>query len=216
MTNFIPIFPLDIVVYPGEPLNLHIFEPRYKQMVQDCLKDKKPFGILPVVQGKLEEYGTLMDIATVDKTYDNGEFDLKTLGSSVFRVLEIVRTIPDKMYHGAIVNYPANRMEYGDSKIAQIILDEVKRLYVLLNAAEKFPHHKTTMISYEVAHFVGFTRQQEYDLLCLMSEVERLEYIRRHLSDMVPTLRELEEMKARIQRNGHFRDLSLDIDLPGL
>lgn len=209
MINFIPIFPLDIVVYPGEPLNLHIFEPRYKQMIGECLKEQKPFGILTVLGDKVEEFGTLMEITELVRAYENGEMDIRTKGKSVFRTLEIVKTIPDKLYNGAIVDYPTNIMEHGDSSIARIILDEVKRLYALLNVEEKFPAHKTSMISYEVAHFIGLSRQQEYELLCLLSEVQRLEYIRRHLNNLIPTLRELEEMKARIQRNGHFRDLSL-------
>src|SRR6187455_311175 len=49
MTNFIPIFPLGIVVFPGENLNLHIFEPRYKQLIKECFEQKKPFGIPPVI-----------------------------------------------------------------------------------------------------------------------------------------------------------------------
>jgi len=210
MINFIPIFPLSIVVYPGEPLNLHIFEPRYKQMIGECVKDKKAFGIPVVLDSKVEEYGTLMEITEVVKAYDNGELDIKTKGKSVFRVLEVVKSIPDKLYHGAIVDYPANTMEHGESSIAQIILNEVRRLYALLNVEEKFPAHKTSMISYEVAHFIGLGKQQEYELLCLLTEIQRLEYIRRHLNNIIPTLRELEEVKARIQRNGHFRNLSLD------
>ena len=49
MTNFIPIFPLRIIVYPGEALNLHVFEPRYRQMMQECIGQKKPFGLPPVL-----------------------------------------------------------------------------------------------------------------------------------------------------------------------
>jgi hypothetical protein len=64
------------------------------------------------------------------------------------------------------------------------------------------------MISYEIGHLVGFSREQEYEMLQLFTEVQRLEYIRRHLKEIIPTIQELEEMKARIQRNGHFRDLS--------
>ena len=210
MINFIPIFPLNIVVYPGEPLNLHIFEPRYKQLIKECLKDNKPFGIPSVLDSKIEEFGTLMEITELVKEYDNGELDIRTQGRSIFRVLEVVKTIPDKLYHGAIVDYPSNVMEHGDTNIAKIILDEVKRLYALLNVEEKFPAHKTSMISYQVAHFVGLSMQQEYELLCILSEVQRLEYIRRHLNNLIPTIKELEEVKARIQRNGHFRDLSLD------
>ena len=214
MINFIPIFPLNIVVFPGEPLNLHIFEPRYVQMIRECLRDNKPFGIPSVLDNRIEEYGTLMEVTELVKEYDNQELDIRTKGLSVFRVLEVVKSIPDKLYHGAIVDYPTNIIEHGESSIAKIILDEVKRLYALLNLEEKFPAHKTSMISYEVAHFIGLSKQQEYELLCLLSEVQRLEYIRRHLNNIIPTVKELEEVKERIQRNGHFRNLSLgDLNL---
>jgi hypothetical protein len=65
------------------------------------------------------------------------------------------------------------------------------------------------MLSYEIAHLVGLSVQQEYEVLSLFTELHRLEYIRRHLANIVPVIQELEHMKERIQRNGHFRDLSL-------
>ena len=122
MTNFIPIFPLDIVVYPGEPLNLHIFEPRYKQLIKDCTQDKKHFGIPSALNKKIEELGTLMEIIEIVKEYENGEMDIKTKGISVFRILEVIKEIPDKLYCGAIVNYPQNTTTQGDSDLANLIL----------------------------------------------------------------------------------------------
>ncbi len=71
MTNFIPIFPLGIVVYPGEHLNLHIFEPRYKQLINDCYTAKKPFGIPPVINKQVSETGTLLEITEISKVYEN-------------------------------------------------------------------------------------------------------------------------------------------------
>ncbi len=65
MTNFIAIFPLAIVVYPGEELNLHIFEPRYKQLINECHAAKKPFGIPSVLKNNITELGTLADIIEV-------------------------------------------------------------------------------------------------------------------------------------------------------
>jgi len=56
MTNFIPIFPLGIVVYPGESLNLHIFEPRYRELILECIENSKPFGIPVVIENKLMEF----------------------------------------------------------------------------------------------------------------------------------------------------------------
>src|ERR1043165_2077597 len=108
MTNFIPIFPLGIVVYPGENLNLHIFEPRYKQLIQECFAEKKSFGIPTIIENRLQDFGSLMEITEITRVYDNGELDIKTIASKVFRILEVIKSIPDKLYSGAIVNYPEN------------------------------------------------------------------------------------------------------------
>src|SRR6185503_4214322 len=106
MTNFIPIFPLGIVVYPGESLNLHIFEPRYKQLINECFTAKKSFGIPTVIENRMQDYGSLMQILEITTVHENGEMDIKTEGSKVFRILEVIKEVPDKLYSGAIVNYP--------------------------------------------------------------------------------------------------------------
>lgn len=214
MINFIPIFPLNIVVYPGEGLNLHIFEPRYKQLVQECISEKKPFGIPTVLDSKVEEFGTLVEITELVKEYDNGEMDIRSRGSAVFRILEIVKEIPEKLYAGAIVEYPRNRMERAGHKTAELIVNEIHRLYALVNAVEKMPKNLESLSAYSIAHLVGFSLQQEYELLTLLDETQRLEYIRRHLSSINPILKNLEALKARILQNGHFKNLSLgDLNL---
>lgn len=210
MTNFIPIFPLGIIVYPGERLNLHVFEPRYKQLMKECLAEKKMFGIPCVMDKTVDEYGTLMEVVELVEEYENGEMDIRTRGVSVFRVLQLIDSVPDKLYSGAIVNYPDNKMQREDSRIATVILDELKRLYSLLDIQSKLPISDMEIISYEIAHFVGLSKEQEYELLGLFDELQRLEYLRRHLSKMVPVVKGLEQVKARVQMNGHFRNLSLD------
>lgn len=210
MTNFIPIFPLKIVVYPGEALNLHIFEPRYRQMIRECIADKKPFGLPPVMDdGHQADLGTLMDIVELVKEHPDGNLDIRTRGTRVFRMLEVISEIPEKLFSGAIVTYPDNVVEPSNTAIARKIVEEVRRLYALLNLEEKFPDSEIIK-SYEIAHYVGLTITQEYELLGLFNELQRLEYIRRHLNNIVPIVHELESMKERIQRNGHFRNLSLD------
>lgn len=210
MMSFIPVFPLNIVVYPSEPLNLHIFEPRYKQLIKECIQEQKPFGIPVVLDKKMQEYGTSLQVVELVKEYDNGEMDIKAKGATVFRVLEVVKELPDKLYSGAIVDYPENALEPESSKLGNLILSEVKRMYALLNVEEKLPSTEGGILSYKIAHFIGMTPQQEYELLQLLTETHRLEYIRKHLNNMVPLIQGLEQAKARIQMNGHFRDLSLD------
>ncbi|HEY2726714.1 MAG TPA: LON peptidase substrate-binding domain-containing protein, partial [Parafilimonas sp.] len=122
MTNFIPIFPLEIVIYPNEKVNLHIFEDRYKQLISECYKDKKLFGIPPVIKNQIAETGTLMEIIEIVKQYDDGRMDVITKGISVYRVLEIIDSIPAKLYSGAIVKHLAND-ENSVSKHVQKIID---------------------------------------------------------------------------------------------
>lgn len=210
MINFIPIFPLKVVVYPGEKLNLHIFEPRYKQLLGECIREKKPFGIPIVLDSKIEEFGTLVEVVELEKEYDNGEMDVRTVGKSVFRVLEVVNELPEKLYAGAIVSYPQNQLHRTESKTAELIVQEIRRLYRLVSVEDKTPKDLERMNSYSIAHLVGLSLEQEYELLCLLDETQRLEYIRRHLAAILPLVQNLESMKTRIQLNGHFKDLSLD------
>src|SRR5215210_3665300 len=128
MTNFIPIFPLGIVVYPGEQLNLHIFEPRYKQLINECYAEKKDFGIPAIIDNHVQDYGTVVQIKEITTVHENGEMDIKTEGEKVFRVLEVIKEIPDKLYSGAIVNYPVNH-EAGNAEVMRRLLITVKELY---------------------------------------------------------------------------------------
>jgi hypothetical protein len=137
MTNFIPIFPLSIVVYPGEDLNLHIFEPRYKQLISECKEANKPFGITPVIDNHITELGTLVDIIELSKVYENGEMDIKTRGKKIFRILEEIKEVPEKLYSGAIVNYPHNK-EHGNRLLMQKVIKGIRELHKLLKVSNEF------------------------------------------------------------------------------
>lgn len=206
MTNFIPIFPLSIVVYPGEELNLHIFEPRYKQLITECFSAKKTFGIPPVINNNISELGTSMEITEITKTYDNGELDIRTKGQKVFRILEIVKDVPEKLYNGAIVNYPHNA-EHGNRLLMQKVILAINELHKLLKVTKNFEKEEAELWSYEVAHHAGLTIEEEYELLGLMNELQRQEYLKRHLAKVLPVVAEMETLKEKIKLNGHFKNL---------
>jgi len=206
MTNFIPIFPLAIVVYPGEDLNLHIFEPRYKQLVNECITKKKPFGIPSVLKNKVSEMGTMVEIAEVSKVYKSGEMDIKTKGQKVFRILETIKEIPDKLYSGAIVNYPQNK-DIGNRVLMDKVVNGVQQLHKLLNIKKKFKKEASELWSYDIAHDSGLTLEQEYELLTLMHELQREEYLKRHLAKVLPVVAEMEAFKKKVKLNGHFKEL---------
>ena len=206
MTNFIPIFPLGIAVFPYEKLNLHIFEPRYKQLINDTIQSKKPFGIPVVLNGKISEIGTLVEVVEISKTYENGEMDIKTRGISIFNILEIIREIPEKLYSGAIVSYPTNNINPMPSLIEKIS-DEITLLHNLLTVNKTIQAENRELLSYDFAHHIGMTIEEEYHFMQLMREDQRLEWIRRHLKKVIPIITQMEELKSKIRLNGHFKNL---------
>ncbi len=213
MTNFIPIFPLGVVVYPGEDLNLHIFEPRYKQLITECQQQKKLFGIPAIIENRLQDYGTLMEITEITTVHENGEMDIKTRGAKVFRILEIIKEIPEKLYSGAIVNYPANH-ETGSAEVMRVLLNSIRELHLLLNVSKDFNKTDDEIKAYDVAHHIGLSLQEEYELLNLMHERQRQEYLKLHLVKVIPMVTQMEGLKEKIKLNGHFKNLSsFDFDL---
>jgi uncharacterized protein len=208
MTNFIPIFPLAIVVYPGELLNLHIFEPRYKELVNECFKGKKNFGIPPVINEKLSEIGSLVEIVDIVKEYENGELDIVTRGTTVFRILEIIKSVPDKLYSGAIVNYPENAEDNITRELMQKVVNAVRELHRLLNISKDFKKPDDQLVSYDLGHHAGLSLEEEYELLCLLREEQRQEYLKRHLGKVLPVIAEMETLKERVKLNGHFKNFS--------
>lgn len=207
MINFIPVFPLSIVVFPSETLNMHIFEPKYKQMITDCLELKKPFGLITVIDNKVQDHGTLMEILEVTKTYETGEMDIKTKGKKIFQTLEHIVQIPDKLYSGAIVSYPKNLIK-GRRYMMTKIIALMNMLHDLLNLQNPHKKEEKELWSYDIAHSVGLTLQQEYELLSFTDELHRQEYLRRHLSEVIPVVIEMEALKRKIKLNGHFKNIS--------
>ena len=208
MTNFIPIFPLGIIVFPGESLSLHIFEPRYKQLISECHKENKSFGIPVVINNKMNEMGTLVRIEEIVNVSENGEMDIRTQGVTIFRVLETIRSVPDKLYSGAIVNYPENTFEYENRDLMQKVINAIRELHRLLHISKDFKKPDSELNAYDIAHHAGLSLEEEYEFLGLFREEQRQEYLKRHLSRVLPVIAEMESLKEKVKLNGHFRNLS--------
>ncbi len=207
MTNFIPIFPLEIIVYPGEKVNLHIFEDKYKQLVSEVNKEKKLFGIPVVIKNKIAETGTQVEIEQLVKQYDDGKMDITVNGVSVFRVLEIIDIIPAKLYSGAIVKHLSTDGSNSTARQLKAVVNAVRELHRLLNVTKDFKKPDEKLNSYDLAHHAGLSLDEEYELLNLLREDERIEYLRRHLKKIIPSVAGAEALKKKIQLNGHFKEL---------
>lgn len=207
MTKYIPLFPLSIVVFPGEKLNLHIFEPRYKQLVLDCVENEKTFGIPAYIQSGVGVYGTEVEILNVEKKYDNGEMDIRTKGIKIFKILHFDRMAPGRLYAGGEVEEVEHK-EGGDIITNLHIRESLKKLYEALGISKLFLELPENYTSFDIAHHLGLTTEQEYALLQLGSEAERQEVILLHLQQILPVVEETERLKERVRLNGHFKNLT--------
>lgn len=206
MTNFIPIFPLALVVFPDENLNLHIFEPRYKQLITDCFANKKPFGIPAVINNKMMDLGMSVEIVEISKIYDDGKMDIKTKGVSMFKILETIKELPDKLYSGAIVSYQ-NSINDGNPILMNKILELILQLHEKLGVSKKFNKADDALQSFDVAHHIGLSIEDEYQLLEYARELHRQEYIKRHLVKVLSVMNEMVSLEKKIKLNGHFKNL---------
>lgn len=201
-THFIPIFPLNLIVFPTEKLNLHIFEPRYKQLITEIAETKGAFGITLFDKGKVAKYGTEMHLLDIAQIYPNGEMDIRTQGRRVFELLYFQAQAPHRLYPWGEVTYKENVLD-ADDHTAIELTQALKKLHELLNVRKEFPNFD----SFTIAHYVGLGKDELLYLLTLDRESERQQFLLYHLNNWLPTLEQEQFIKEKVQMNGHFRDL---------
>lgn len=204
MTKFLPIFPLNMVIYPGQELNLHVFEPRYKQLVAECVASGKTFGIPSVNRDTLNEYGTEVQILEVAKTYENGEMDIKTKGIKIFRLLELLKDVPGKLYPAAVV-FEVKHLPFDTQVLNPTLVDLMEKLQSLMDTDFSVFKKFKNPLSYEIANYAALSTEDQYRILSSTSEKARQWFIIQHLLKLIPSLEEAEKLKRKIQMNGHFR-----------
>lgn len=154
----------------------------------------------------MQEYGTFVVITEIKEVYADGKMDIRVKGQQVFRLLEVIKTIPDKLYAGAIVNYLPSYKEVLRNQMP-LLLEQIYQLYRLLKIKKTFKPAEDKLVSYDIAHHAGLTIEQELELLILPREDQRQEYLKRHLKSLIKVINEMEKLKERVKLNGHFREL---------
>ena len=203
MVEFRSLFPLNLVAFPGEELNLHIFEPRYIQLIEDSLSDNKKFGIPAYVKNKIE-FGTEAEITEVSKEYGDGRKDIKTKAGRIFRVLNFMNPVRGKLYSGGKVEFI--RTDYSSDPSLQNEIEELLAdLYQTLNIKTNFLE-KTERRVFDIAHNIGLSKEQEYELLKITREDLRQTFVINHLQKAIPLLKDMERSKEKIKMNGHFKN----------
>lgn len=206
MFHDLALFPLSLTVFPGENLNLHIFEPRYKELILDCKSEGIHFGIPPYLKDKGMNIGTEVILVNIEKTHENGSMDIRTKGTRIFRIHDFLKDYKDKSYSGGRVEY-LEVLYNGDPTLNKKIIMHLEELYQLFNLQKKAPVLDEHFNTYKIAHHVGFTIDQEIEFLQLINEFDRQSMVLEQLERFVPKARAAEELRAKIQMNGHFRNI---------
>ena len=203
MTDYISLFPLKLVPFPGEDLNLHIFEPRYKQLIADCIAGIATFGVA-VYLDELTQYGTEVELIEVFKTYEDGKLDIRTKAVRPFEILSFDNPMAGKLYAGGQVRFLEN-----DPKVNEAVYSEfmfyLKEMMRLLNYEVDLSSF--TVSSFTFAHVLGLKIEEEFELLLITKEEERQIYLINHFKKMIPIMKDVEHAKEKIKMNGHFKNL---------
>jgi hypothetical protein len=203
MDALLPILPLAMVAFPGERIPLHIFEARYKQLIDDCLAGNTTFGI-PAYVNKTLTYGTEIVIDSVVNRYENGNADIMCHALRAFKIVDFINPMHDRLYAGAKVSWI---LDISDS-VAHLKLQMIRliaELYEEMNIPFDEDAHQDIK-SFDLAHKIGLSLEQELTLLALSKESERVHFIVSQLKKTIPTIKNLNRTKAIIQMNGHFRN----------
>ena len=198
----IPLFPLNVVLFPGADLPLHIFEPRYRQMVRDCLDNKSEFGMLLALENGIAGTGCTAEILEVAKKYDDGRMDILTVGREPFRVVELFTD--DPLLEGA-VDYLDDRQSIASPQTRKSLVELYEACHTLIFG--DYPHDEALAdpedrLSYAVAAKLPMDLLWKQRILELRTEAERQERLLAYLRDWAPHLQKEESLHRRAAGNG--------------
>ncbi|MFC3415884.1 LON peptidase substrate-binding domain-containing protein [Algoriphagus hitonicola] len=200
---YLPIFPLKLVAFPGEELNLHIFEPRYRQLISDIESKGGTFGICTFID-QLTGFGTEMELVRVHKRYADGRLDIMTLGKRTFKLESFENPMQGKLYAGGKVSFLKN-LEIVTPSLKNEFVFYLKEILYLLNYPQ--PISTTEVDSYTFSHKIGLSLEEELELIKMESEAERVAFLTQYFKRMIPVLKAAEDAKEKIKQNGHFKHL---------
>ena len=199
----LPLFPLGIVLYPGEAVPLHIFEERYRELVRYCLETEDPFGIVLTQDEKLASVGCTARIDRIIERYEDGRLDILVVGEERFRI-EVVKR--ERLYLTAqVAPYEPSEGLVDRSARERLITLHMKLLELLDEPIRPAVYEGPKRISYVVAQNAGLDLSRKQEVLELPTEEERLSYLVGYLEELITRVRNARERRRKVQSNGHFK-----------
>jgi Lon protease-like protein len=198
----IPLFPLDVVLFPGTPLPLHIFEPRYKEMIGECLAQNRTFGVVRAVEQGFAEVGCTAEIVTVVKEYDDGRLDIVTEGRGRFEVLQVNQ---ERSFLRAevlmIEDEPGAALEKDKARATALHSE----LLAMAGARQDLAAADPAALSFYLAGSLPLDLDFKQKLLSMRSEAERISLLITYLEKLLPNLQLAARAKEKAGGNGHIR-----------
>lgn len=193
----IPMFPLNMVLLPGETKTLHIYEERYKQLVSDCIANEAHFGIPFVYQKSVGKYGIEVKINHVIKTYDNGELDILIEGVRVFRMVEFSSVLSPKLYGAGIISQEQdlNRKVSGS-------LQDLIREYLWLSQRSSVEEDAFDNADvYSIARLLDFSSPEKYELIKTATAAEKEQLVRSKIRLFIHLIKTENELQSKFILN---------------
>ena len=206
MNKIIPIFPLTLVVFPNSRYPLHIFEPRYRKMINECLGNNSGFGIVAAFENKISDVGVLVKITDVLKKYDSGEMDIIVEGTERFLINQ-TKIHPDGYYVSEIESYKDNNNEIDYRLIDKLHL-HFEEIIELANYKldDKFWENlsKSELKSFKIAEKSGLKYEQQQELLILRNENARLNYLINYFETIKNKIDDSQVLKNIVMNDGYL------------
>ncbi len=206
MSKLLPLFPLQMVAFPGERLKLHIFEPRYIHLIRECEQAGITFGIPPYIDEVIRPIGTEFRLEKIHRHYADGRMDISVVGIGMFRMHKFHPRLENKLYAGAEVEAVAFNLDADPTK-RLLLLNLLEDLFSIMGIHFPPQFDRERFTTFDIGHYVGLSMHEEYHLLCITEESKRQDYLLAHLNKMLPVVRELEALRRRVQQNGQFRHI---------
>ncbi len=196
----LPLFPLEVVLLPGTPMPLHIFEPRYKEMIGECLANDAPFGIIRALDDGLAEVGCTAEVITVTKQYPDGRLDLIAEGRERFEVLELNRE--RSFLRAEVLLIPDDAEKAAQAEKARAIQLHLEILS-LAGAVQDLSAADQDQLSFYLAGSLPLDLDFKQRLLAMRSEPQRLQVVAEYLENIIPKLRQVALARQKAGGNGH-------------
>lgn len=206
----LPLFPLEVVLLPQEPLPLHIFEERYKAMIGDCFKAKTTgegqaeFGVVFVQEGQLSTVGCTASIVNLTHQYEDGRMDILTVGKRRFVILLTNEEMP--YLRGAVDFFDDDGPDTPGDREAALAIARFGEVASKLRHASEIPVHLSRPyrhLSFRLAASLPWELESKQQLLALRDEPERLAIVVQAMETLSRQLEILQKAQAKAGGNGH-------------